>query len=250
MQRRVLSAALCALLTLPVWGQRGGGGHGGMGGGGARGFSGGGYRGGGYAGSYSYRGGAGYSRAPGYAGAYRGGYWNGGYRGYGYNRRGYPYRGYPYRGYGWGWGYPGWGFGYAGWPWWGWGGGYYGNSYYSYYPSDTYSVQPYAYPPSGDYSQDNQTQDQIDRLTGEVNQLRSQQSSRQSQAAEIRAQTVLVYRDGHTEQVQNYAIVGKTIWIFDESRARKVALSELDLPATKRDNEDRGIDFLLPSSSR
>jgi len=59
---------------------------------------------------------------------------------------------------------------------------------------------------------------------------------------------VLVYRDGHTEEVQNYAIIGKTIWIFNESRARKVAISELDLPATKRDNEDRGIDFVLPSS--
>lgn len=250
MQRWVLSAALCALLTLPVWGQRGGGGHGGMGGGGARGFSGGGYHSGSYAGGYGYRGGAGYSGSRGYAGGYRGGYWGGGYRGYGYNWHGYPYRGYPYRGYGWGWGYPWWGFGYAGWPWWGWGGSYYDNSYYSYYPSDAYSVQPYTYAPSGDYSQDNQTQDQIDRLTGEVNQLRSQQSSGQSKIAEIRAETVLVYRDGHTEEVQNYAIIGKTIWIFNESRARKIALSELDLPATKRDNEDRGIDFVLPSSSR
>ncbi len=250
MRRWVLSAALCALLTLPVWGQRGGGGHGGMGGGGARGFSGGGYHGGGYAGSSSYRGTAGYSRAPGYAGAYHGGYWGSGYRGYGYGWRGYPYRGY-------GWGYPGWGFGYAGWgwgyPWWGWSRAYYDTSYYNYYPSDAYSVQPYAYPPGGDYSQDNQTQDQIDRLTGEVNQLRSQQQSQnsgQSKAAEIHAETVLVYRDGHTENVQNYAIVGKTIWIFSESRARKVAVSELDLPATKRDNEDRGVDFVLPGSSR
>jgi len=253
MQRWVLSAGLCVLLTLPVWAQRGGGGHGGMGGGGARGFSGGGYRGGGYAGGYSSRGAAGYSRAPGYAGAYRGGYWDGGYRGYGYNWRGYPYRGgYPYAGYGWRWGYPWWGFGYAGWGWgypsWGWNSGYWNNSYYNNYPSDTYSVQPYAYPPGGDHSQDNQAQDEIDRLTGEVNQLRSQQSSGQSRTAEIRAETVLVYRDGHTEEVQNYAIIGKTIWIFNESRARKVAISELDLPATKRDNEDRGIDFVLPSS--
>ncbi|MFZ0792200.1 MAG: hypothetical protein WAM65_00435 [Candidatus Korobacteraceae bacterium] len=257
MRRWVLSAALCALLTLPVWGQRGGGGHGGMGGGGARGVSGGGYHSGGYAGGSSYRGAVGYSRAPGYAGAYRGGYWNG-YRG-GYAWRGYPYRGYPYAGYGWRWGYPWWGFGYAGWgwgyPWWGWGGSYYDNSYYNYYPSDAYPAQAYpayTYPPAdaGDYSQDNQTQDQIDRLTGEVNQLRSQQSLGQSRTAEIHAETVLVYRDGHTEEVQNYAIVGKTIWIFNEARARKVAISELDVPATKRDNEDRGIDFVLPGSSR
>ena len=182
-----------------------------------------------------------------------------GYRGYGYAWRGYPYRGYRYAGYGWRWGYPWWGFGYAGWgwgyPWWGWGGGYYDNSYYNYYPSDAYPAQAYpayTYPPAdaGDYSQDNQTQDQIDRLTGEVNQLRSQQSLGQSKTAEIHAETVLVYRDGHTEEVQNYAIVGKTIWIFNESRARKVAISELDVPATKRDNEDRGIDFVLPGSSR
>ena len=253
MQRWVLSAALCALLTLPVWGQRGGGGHGGMGGGGH--FSGGGSVSHGSAG-YGYHGSVGYSRAPGYAGSYRGGIYGGaGYRGYGYAWHGNGVHGpFPYRpwGYGWGWGYPWWGFGYAGWPWWGWGGSYYDNSYYNYYPSDTSPAQtyPYAYPPGGDYSQDNQTQDQIDRLTGEVNQLRSQQSSGQSKTAEIHAETVLVYRDGHTEEVQNYAIVGKTIWIFNKSRARKVAISELDLPATKRDNEDRGIDFVLPSSSR
>jgi hypothetical protein len=208
---------------------------------------------------YGYHGSAGYSRAPAYGGAYHGGSYPGsGYRGYGYGwHSNGGYRPYPYRpwGYGRSWGYPWWGFGYAGlswYPWWGWGG--WDNSYYNYYPSDAYSVQayPYAYPPSGDYSQDNQTgnqtQDQIDRLTAEVDQLRSQQS--QSSGQLQTARTVLVYLDGHTEDVQNYAIVGKTLWIFDESRARKVSLSELDLPATKHDNEDRGIDFVLPSSSR
>lgn len=251
MRRWVLSAALCALLTLPVWGQRGGGGHGGMGGGG-HGFSGGGFA--SHGGGYSYHGGAGYARG-GYGGVY-GGYGYGG-RGYGYGYGGRGYGGYGYRGYGWGrgwgWGYPWWGWGYAGWgwyPWWGWGGGYWDNSYYNYYPTDTYPVQgypTYAYPPPDGSSQD-QTQDQINSLKGD--QLRSQQNSGQSTTAEIRAETVLVYRDGHTEQVQSYAIVGKTIWIFDESRARKIALSELDLPATRRDNEDRGIEFVLPSSSR
>lgn len=68
--------------------------------------------------------------------------------------------------------------------------------------------------------------------------------------AQIHAETVLVYRDGHAEEVQNYAIVGKTIWIFNEARARKIPLSELDLPATRRDNEDRGIDFVIPNYVR
>ena len=98
------------------------------------------------------------------------------------------------------------------------------------------------------YPQNTQTQDQINQLQGEVNQLRSEQN--QGKTTEIHAETVLVYRDGHTQEVQNYAIVGRTLWIFDESRAKRVALSELNLPATKRDNEDRGIEFTVPGTSR
>jgi hypothetical protein len=201
--------------------------------------------------------GGGYAHVPSYSGAYHGGsYWNGnGWHGngWGWNGHGWVWRGYPYRG----WGYPWWGFGYAGWAWypWGWWNGWDG-SYYNSYPSDTYaSTYPsyvYVTPGVSEYSQDSQTQDQINSLRSEVDQLRWQQaqSSGGSKSAEVRAQTVLVYRDGHTEEVQNYAIVGKIIWIFNESHARKVLLSQLDLPATKRDNEDRGIDFVIPSSSR
>jgi hypothetical protein len=109
--------------------------------------------------------------------------------------------------------------------------------------------------PSGslDYSQSDRTQEEIDRLNSEVSQLRSQQAAQDSgssKKAEIHAETVLVYRDGHAEEVQNYAIVGKTIWIFNEAHAKKVPLSELDLPATKRDNEDRGIDFVVPGTAK
>src|SRR5277367_2683467 len=81
MRRWILCAGLCALLALPVWGQRGGGGHGGMGGGGHS-FSsgGGGYAAHGAAG-YGYHGPVGGYRAPSYSGAYRAPYGNGGYRG-------------------------------------------------------------------------------------------------------------------------------------------------------------------------
>jgi hypothetical protein len=57
---------------------------------------------------------------------------------------------------------------------------------------------------------------------------------------------VLVFRDKHTQEVQNYAIVGKTIWVFDETRAAKFPLADLDIPATTKANEDRGIDFKTP----
>ncbi len=65
--------------------------------------------------------------------------------------------------------------------------------------------------------------------------------------AEIRAGTVLVFRDRHSEEIQNYAIVGKTVWVFTEQRARKIPIAELNIPATTKANEARGIDFRLPT---
>ena len=58
--------------------------------------------------------------------------------------------------------------------------------------------------------------------------------------------TLLVFRDKHTQEVQNYAIVGGTLWIFSEERATKLPLSWLDIEATTKANEDRGVDFQLP----
>jgi hypothetical protein len=54
---------------------------------------------------------------------------------------------------------------------------------------------------------------------------------------------LLVYRDGRRTEVHNYAVVGQTLWIFSEDRAQKVPLTQLDLPATRKANEGRGIDF-------
>jgi hypothetical protein len=60
------------------------------------------------------------------------------------------------------------------------------------------------------------------------------------------ADTVLVFRDQHKQEVQNYAIVGQTLWIFAPQRTQKVALSDLDLDATHKANDDRGVDFRVP----
>jgi hypothetical protein len=101
-------------------------------------------------------------------------------------------------------------------------------------------------------------QEEIDRLREQVSRLGAQQESQPRPAppaqaepeaplkAEIHAETVLVFRDKHIQEVQNYAIVGKTIWVFDEMRASKFPLTDLDIPATTKANEDRGIDFKTP----
>ena len=58
--------------------------------------------------------------------------------------------------------------------------------------------------------------------------------------------TVLIFKDGHKLDVQNYAIVGQTLFDLTPGHARKVALATLDLEATRQLNDDRGIQFQLP----
>lgn len=69
-----------------------------------------------------------------------------------------------------------------------------------------------------------------------------------SQSSEALPATVLVFRDQHKEEVTNYAIVGQTLWSFSAQRAQKIPLSDLDLPATTKANDERGVDFHMPGS--
>ena len=61
--------------------------------------------------------------------------------------------------------------------------------------------------------------------------------------------TVLVFRDQHQREIQNYAIVGQMLWSFTPQRTEKIPLAQLDIPATEKANDDRGVDFRLPRSS-
>jgi hypothetical protein len=58
--------------------------------------------------------------------------------------------------------------------------------------------------------------------------------------------TVLVFRDGHQQEVSNYAIMGQTVYVFDDHK-QKIALGDLDVPATIKANDDRGVEFQLPN---
>lgn len=62
--------------------------------------------------------------------------------------------------------------------------------------------------------------------------------------------TVLVFKDGHELDVKNYAIVGPTLYDLSDGRTRKVQLAELDLAATVKHNDDRGVSFQLPAGSK
>ena len=173
--------------------------------------------------------------ARGFPGVQRGGvnFVMGGYghRGFGY-RRGRYWRGWPY----------GW---YSGYPYYGWD---YGDDSYS---SDSYQNYP-VYDYSSAYAESDRQQAAIDRLEAEVDRLREEREARQAQTSNATMPktavppTELVFRDKHTEEVQNYAIVGQTFWILNAEKARKIPIAQLDIPATQKANEDRGVDFQLP----
>src|ERR1017187_143623 len=61
--------------------------------------------------------------------------------------------------------------------------------------------------------------------------------------------TVLVFRDGHQQEVTNYAIMDQTLYVFD-NRTQKIALTDLDVAATIKLNDDRGVDFHVPAPTR
>jgi hypothetical protein len=74
-----------------------------------------------------------------------------------------------------------------------------------------------------------------------------------SQTPGVLPPAVLVFRDGHQEEVGNYVIVGSTIYARSDywtsgSWTRKIEMAELDLPTTLKVNGQRGAQFRLPSS--
>lgn len=66
---------------------------------------------------------------------------------------------------------------------------------------------------------------------------------------------VLVFRDGHQEQVHQYTIADGFLYAqgnmwTDGYWTKTIALSQLDLPASIKANHERGVDFALPHSPR
>ena len=142
---------------------------------------------------------------------------------------------------------------FAGIPW-----GFYGYPGW-YYGDYAYSPDMYSSRESSEYSALNQQNQELarelDRLSDEVERLRDDQHVRYAPPApraqapskpEPHEPTVLVFRDKHTREVENYAVIGQTLWIFNEQRATKVPLSSLDVDSTAKANEERGLEFRVP----
>jgi hypothetical protein len=60
--------------------------------------------------------------------------------------------------------------------------------------------------------------------------------------------TILVFKDGHQLEIANYAIVNHTLYDLTPGHPRRIALADLDVPSTEKQNDDRGVTFQLPST--
>jgi hypothetical protein len=72
-------------------------------------------------------------------------------------------------------------------------------------------------------------------------------------AAQESRPVVLVYRDGHREELRSYTIVGGTIYAegnywTDGYWNKKIQLTALNLPATELASQQSGAKFVLPTS--
>ncbi len=245
--RRLLTFAafLLILSVVPVCAQHGG--HGG-GGGSHGGFSGGSHsgpgghaavigHGGGFSGSHAGFAGGGLAGGSHFGPGTRPGFGSRGFRG---NRYGSGYR---FRNR-WAYGYP-----------------YYGYPYYGYYDpfldswwwdsgsssDQDYAQQQMAEQMNEDNLEEQQMLDPQDQDAYASRARRDPQPSREEMARNDPA-TVLVYRNGQQREIQNYAIVDGMLWNFTATRTERIPLAVLDIPATVRANDDRGVDFHLPGT--
>jgi hypothetical protein len=161
------------------------------------------------------------------------------------NRSGYPY------GYGYGWPY--WGYGPDVWPVYDWDYGDYGG-----YTADSGSAAQFQSELANQQSLNAQLEDELnaERLR-RIQQdaaapAQFQARSKPAEEAEEPASpdTVLVFRDGSRTEVQNYAIVGQTLFDFGPHGTRKILLTDLNVPATVKANDDRGVQFVLPVKAK
>jgi hypothetical protein len=234
MRRWLLLAALSFLLiALPVWAQRRGGGSN-------------------VGGHFASRGGGAHFASHGGFAAHSSSAFHGGsfghvsgiqlrtgdrfhnhrdHRGF-YGRRGY----YPYYPYGY---YP-----YA---------GYYPYDYYDRYDDPlAYDRQDdqdvYASAPSPAPDQENSgLHRDVQTLSGKIDRLQADVEARNQPKPDAEPETALVFRDQHVEEVRNYAISGGTLWVLnDHQSGKKIPLTQLDLDATVKMNDDRGVDFQVP----
>lgn len=107
-----------------------------------------------------------------------------------------------------------------------------------------------------------QTTAEINRLADEVRQLREEREYNEAAAQPptapapqpaVQATTqpdlpvVVVFLDRHIQEVKNYAVANEMLVVLDGTRRTKYPLADIDLAATMKLNDERGVDFTIPN---
>jgi hypothetical protein len=137
--------------------------------------------------------------------------------------------------------------------------------YYSPFWWDWYSSSYDRSDNDDNYVAQRQTQQQFDQLYQQIQDLRDERDEReygraQSQPAPVppaptRSEAtiqpdmsvVLVYLDKRIEEIKNYAVANEKVVVFDNNRIRKIPLADIDLAATMKLNDERGVNFQIPN---
>jgi hypothetical protein len=256
MRRQIAITAFALVLALPLWAQRGGGHVGGGHGGGFSGHAGfsGGHMSGGHVtgGMHSgFRGSRGFAHSPSSFARFpqrnfsRGSFSHNGFHG-NHFRHGHGNRfffrnncfGFGCRGFG----YP-WAYGAYYDPYWWWDSG---SSYDEDYERERALANQMNEQSLEEQRMRQQGEDDPGPGRNDDRYARSAPAPRESESVSLPA-TVLVFRDQRQQEVRNYAIVGQTLWNFAPQHTQKIPLSDLDLAATAKANDERGLTFRIPA---
>jgi hypothetical protein len=90
------------------------------------------------------------------------------------------------------------------------------------------------------------TDKQTDKQKADAEETASGSAPSAPEPEEDTPATVFIFKDGHKLQTQNFAIVGQTLVDFSNKAPRKIKFTDLDLDATRKANDDLGIDLRLP----
>jgi len=95
----------------------------------------------------------------------------------------------------------------------------------------------------------------VGQLTTEVQQLQAElaaargQSNTTSAAAQNAPAVNLILKDERRIEAAGYALVGSTLWILNAHDATKISLSDVDVDATQKKNQKRGINVVIPPNT-
>ncbi len=124
--------------------------------------------------------------------------------------------------------------------------GWYADSLYDTGDQDLYADE-YRSAPYRENDRENEgLQRDVEALNGKIDRLQADVEARNRPKPDAEPATALVFRDQHVEEVRSYAIAGETLWVLNEQAAKKIPLAQLDIPATVKMNDDRGVDFQVP----